>query len=527
MPLTISEIRSKYPQYGDMTDAQLAAALHQKYYSDMPADEFASKIGIQMDDQTKDAIKSGMSWGDVVKGAVSNIPSSAGQFAENVAQPFMHPIETAQNVGNIGKGVLQKLGLMSGKDAEPYADAVGKYFVDRYGSEDAIKNAIAKDPVGVLADVSTVLTGGGELAARGPGLVGEIGNVAKTAGRITNPVSAVSPIARGAGNLAADVAGVTTGAGGEAIKTAVSAGQQGGQAGKAFLDSMTGAEPVENVVSEARGAVANLRQVRGDLYRQEMQKLGANTTVLKFNDIDAAVNNTVKKFKGVSISPSVEAIQGNIKAAVEDWKQLDPKQFHTPEGLDALKQQIGDIRDNTQPNTPQRLAADKVYNAVKDTIVKQAPEYAKIMKGYEEASTQIKEIEKTLSLNPKASIDTALRKITSALRDDVNTNYGRRQELVAFLARSGATHLLEKIAGQSLKAVMPRGIARLAVSGEGAGALGAIAAGHPAVAAGLMGSLVGHSPFVVGSAAYGLGAAQRLPLRQLMLGARALPSGSQ
>jgi uncharacterized protein YoaH (UPF0181 family) len=81
------------------------------------------------------------------------------------------------------------------------------------------------------------------------------------------------------------------------------------------------------------------------------------------------------------------------------------------------------------------------------------------MKGYQEASEQIKEIERTLSTNPKASIDTALRKITSALRDNVNTNYGKRKELVGFLARSGATHLPQKIAGEALKSYVPRGLA--------------------------------------------------------------------
>lgn len=43
---TIAEVRQKYPQYDDMSDAQLAGALHQKYYSDMPVEEFNQKIGL-------------------------------------------------------------------------------------------------------------------------------------------------------------------------------------------------------------------------------------------------------------------------------------------------------------------------------------------------------------------------------------------------------------------------------------------------------------------------------------------------
>ncbi len=41
---SIAEIRAKFPQYGDMSDQQLADALYAKYYSDMPRTEFDAKI---------------------------------------------------------------------------------------------------------------------------------------------------------------------------------------------------------------------------------------------------------------------------------------------------------------------------------------------------------------------------------------------------------------------------------------------------------------------------------------------------
>jgi hypothetical protein len=95
----------------------------------------------------------------------------------------MHPIDTATNIGNIGKGVMQKLGIMEGKDAEPYADAVGKFLVDRYGSGEAIKKTIATDPVGMAADIATVLSGGELALARAPGMVGKAAQVAGAVGR--------------------------------------------------------------------------------------------------------------------------------------------------------------------------------------------------------------------------------------------------------------------------------------------------------------------------------------------------------
>lgn len=44
--MKLADIRKQYPQYGDMSDHQLAKALHGKYYRDVPFLEFAGKIGL-------------------------------------------------------------------------------------------------------------------------------------------------------------------------------------------------------------------------------------------------------------------------------------------------------------------------------------------------------------------------------------------------------------------------------------------------------------------------------------------------
>jgi hypothetical protein len=49
---TIQDVRQQYPQYNDMSDADLANALHQKFYSDMPAEQFNAKIGFTPSDAT-------------------------------------------------------------------------------------------------------------------------------------------------------------------------------------------------------------------------------------------------------------------------------------------------------------------------------------------------------------------------------------------------------------------------------------------------------------------------------------------
>ena len=283
---------------------------------------------------------------------------------------------------------------------------------------------------------------------------------------------------------------------------AARAGRAGGEKARAFRQSLTGAAPMEEVVSDARMGLANIRQRRNTAYRTGMGLVRQSATPLDFAPIDRALAQVgdVKRFKGVDISKSTARTRGEINELIDTWKALDPTEYHTAEGLDALKQAIGDVRDSLDYNTPSRLVADQAYNAVKKEIVKQAPSYAKTMQSYWQASDLIREMEKTLSLNPKATVDTSLRKLQSIMRNNAYTNYGRRVALGEMLTDAGATNLMEKLAGQSLSSLAPRGLGRLAAGGT---ALGGMA--DPAY----WSLLPLQSPRLMGEAAYGAGALAR------------------
>ena len=45
--MNIQDVRQKFPQYQDLSDDQLASAIHRKFYSDMPFEQFSAKIGAQ------------------------------------------------------------------------------------------------------------------------------------------------------------------------------------------------------------------------------------------------------------------------------------------------------------------------------------------------------------------------------------------------------------------------------------------------------------------------------------------------
>lgn len=60
--MNIQEIRQKYPQYNDVSDEDLVRGLHQKYYNDIPIEEFSKKVGLtntKPEESTWDKVVSG------------------------------------------------------------------------------------------------------------------------------------------------------------------------------------------------------------------------------------------------------------------------------------------------------------------------------------------------------------------------------------------------------------------------------------------------------------------------------------
>ncbi len=182
------------------------------------------------------------------------------------------------------------------------------------------------------------------------------------------------------------------------------------------------------------------------------------------------------------------------------WKQLDPVEFHTPEGLDKLKQKVGAILEDIPFEQKTALTAvNEVYNGIKNEIKKQAPTYAKTMQAYSEATDLIREIERTLSQGKNASVDTQMRKLQSVMRNNVNTNYGQRMSLVKQLEEAGGRQMMPALAGQALSNYAPRGLQ--GASSIPTALLAGSLFGTPLAGA----SLATSSPRLMGEAAYGAG----------------------
>jgi hypothetical protein len=447
----------------------------------------------------------------------SHILPSAASFAGNIGHALLHPIQTAETVGDIGLGALEKLGISPTSGHEDYANAFGQMLADRYGGLDRIKQTAINDPVGLAADLSAIFSGGGALA-RGVGAAGAA-DVASRAAQLTNPLAPVGAAARLAGRGAAElVGGLGTHTGAEPLIEAAKAGYSGGEQARDFLANLKGNEPLEQTVEAMRTARDNIRAKRGSIYRQGMAEVGLDQTPLSFGDIDAAmtdIQNSMVLHKGVArrIDDPLLGLYNKLQNQIGYWKATG---LNTPEDFDVLKQTIGDIRDGYQFGTPEKRMTSQLYGAIRQTIIDQVPAYGRVMEGYQQASDLLNELEKTFSLpldQRRTAIDTTLRKIQSVLRNNVNTSFGRRRELAQYFIDNGAPTLLAKIAGQSLNSWTARGLGKLGtelglaiVGGLGGVATGTLSGGILSGAA----MLPFMSPRLTGNVAYRLGRAGRL-----------------
>jgi len=132
---------------------------------------------------------------------LSNVPESAGKFLGNIANIVTSPIETAKGIGGLirdvgvtaaqNPGAFSGLGMAINPGDTPHLSALAEDLANRYGGWDNFTNTLKTDPVGVLGDLSLVLSGGGAAlkAASGGGKMAEVGSAIGKAGAMVDPIA--------------------------------------------------------------------------------------------------------------------------------------------------------------------------------------------------------------------------------------------------------------------------------------------------------------------------------------------------
>jgi hypothetical protein len=360
-----------------------------------------------------------------------------------------------------GKMVQQGQDLVSKmKEIEPVsatAGQIGSYFLPGTAAAKLLRAAL---PANLAGRVGAEALSGGAL---GYGMTPGSQEERVKEGAINAGIGGALP-ALGAGikSLTPEILGLTTGAGSEAIKQGYRAGKEGGEVGKMFAENLRKQVPQADILESVSANLTKMGQDLSTAYRSGMVPIKNDKSVLDLTPIQQTLKdvNDTFKFKGQTKNAVASQQIDEANKAITKWSKLNPVEYHTPEGLDALKQQIGGILENIDyKNTAARKAVGDIYSSIKTTINNQAPEYSKVMKDYHEGLDTINEIKRTFSQTGKAATDTQLRKLQSLTRNNVSTNYGSRLDQMNTLETQGGKEIMPALAGQALNSAMPRGLA--------------------------------------------------------------------
>jgi len=267
--------------------------------------------------------------------------------------------------------------------------------------------------------------------------------------------------------VASEVLGKTTGTSWETIRTAFK--QWWTQEFKSALRWNT---TTQDILSNTKEWLQSIKDNRSQLYWEEYKKLQAIKTPIKLKvwekwllpDVLDSLQKDYKiwmkynkDWKVVWLDFSQSKItwwasQSQIESIVNDlnkWKD------NTPEGLDVLKQRVQDYYRWTAESAKWDRISTIVANKIKDSIIKQVPEYADMVWKYEKLTNDIRDITKTLSLWDKTQAQTAITKLNSVLRD----NFPARQDMIKIIEQYTWKNIQAQIAWASLNPALAKWLA--------------------------------------------------------------------
>ena len=471
-----------------------------------------------------------------------NFPEATAQLAIGalaIPKDAIASVVTGERVGLYktlpdlaGELIRQAGGAPAGENTA----AVAQMLEERYGGLDNIKRAAIKDPVGIVGDLSMLLSGGGTALAKVPGITGKVGASVAEFGRLIDPLSggiglvsegvpavyrgvqnAAPDAMRGVENLPSNLVGWPSGAGGASVREATGAGFERGMAGAPTPRSTALTENMRNAsgaaartVAEARAAVNRIRAENYQRYLDDTRSLGINPQPLDFNLVQQRIED-IKPFDydhylNMPTRPTEHVAWDRMKQTVDEYaaQAAQNPDLLLPVSIDNLKQNLFDIGSKATGAYDSKAAAiaDQAYGAVRGLIADADPLYDAAMTSAREGIEAVKELEDAFSLAPgkdrRVNVDAATRKLQSVWRNNASTNYGQRANLADLIAHYDPEgRVAAGGAGQMLSSPTPRGMSGAITAGTAFGG----AAINPATLA-LLPTLV---PRIVGEGAYAAG----------------------
>lgn len=190
----LADFRQQHPEYNDMSDQDLADALHRKFYSDMPQDQFYAKMGINqpsLGDYATDAARSLP--GGVVKGvtglvgapgdihnavvggiryAGNLLQKGAGDAVATAVSPSV-PFAGSYSSGELNDAIDHNIGFYKPKTgAGEFTENAASFLPALFGGEASIPARLATRVVAPAAGATVAGENSNSPIARAVGAIG-------------------------------------------------------------------------------------------------------------------------------------------------------------------------------------------------------------------------------------------------------------------------------------------------------------------------------------------------------------------
>lgn len=368
-------------------------------------------------------------------GFLGNVVSSGANFVGNVGNALLHPIQTVQNVGGAAVGGVQELGGQQNENTAKFDNLVG-YFKQRYGGVDNLLHTAYTDPVGLAADISTVLGVGGGVAGA-VSKVGELGSVeslAEGAGAISKGLGVAS-------ELTNPLTPIVKGAGAVLNKT------------KDLSDIIANPQSYtpEEIANSSGEKIANDVQSAFDARRAELSDTGSAYNPLRETPTTITVapnflDQTFREIGKLNVDDGV--ISADSHSLIRDVSDINELQriynLYKPNFLNGkissdeflnLRKDLADTANYSKGlSTNIQSVADKIRTSLNDSYRDQVPSLTETDANYSSQLNNIKELEDDMvyktGLNKGELKDSFINKASKAFKTGNTEDLTKLEEIV-------------------------------------------------------------------------------------------------
>lgn len=331
---SLAEIRQQYPQYQDMSDADLASALHRKFYSDMPRADFDQKLGLaatpQQVDPAMDVVKSGAA--NLGRGVIDmlGVPGNIGGWVARGAEAAGVPEDYRKAFGQMA-AATPMLRSFTGPTSDDIQSKVEKYTGPFYEAQTALGKY-----VGSVARMAPAAVLPGSLAAKTANVVLP-GVASEAAGQAVQGTQYESyePYARAAAGLAGGAAASRVG--------------------------RVNASTTQRAAGSVDDRIAEVQEAATRGY----QSPAIAAVEFRPGVVDALVNTSLRQLDRARfndrLAPQTRGILEDLRTPMGRPGWSGPG-FHTIEDLQTARQQLSTVAGNFANPTEQAAASRAIEN---------------------------------------------------------------------------------------------------------------------------------------------------------------------